>query len=403
MPRRLLVTFIAGGLILFLTLGTRQSFGLFLGPMSADLGWGREVVSLAIAIQNVFWGLCQPFVGMAADKLGPRRVVAFGAVFYAVGLVSMGLSEAPWMLYLGGGLFVGFALSAVSFVVILGAVGRMVDEKRRSLALGIVSAGGSLGQFVMVPGTQALLSGIGWSDTFLVLAAGSCLIVVLAMAMKGGGADTITEPGPEQTLGEALREAGGHSGFWYLTAGFFVCGFHVTFIMVHLPAFIVDAGLDSWLGAASLSAIGLFNIVGTYLCGVLGDRYRKKYLLSWLYILRAIFILVFILVPVSQYSVLIFASAMGVLWLGTVPLTGALVAEMFGVRYMSTLFGIVFFSHQVGAFLGVWLGGLFYDLSGSYDTVWTLAIILGVLAALLHYPIADKPVPRLLGARATGS
>ena len=400
MPRRVLVTLIAGAMVLFLALGVRQGFGLFLAPMSADLGWGREVFSLAIAIQNIVWGLCQPFVGMISDQYGPKRVVMVGAVAYAVGLVMMGLSEAPWMLYLGGGVFVGFALSAVSFVVVLGAVGRMVTEEKRSLALGIVSAGGSLGQFVMVPGTGSLLAGLGWSPTLLVLAAGPCLMVPLALLLRRGGAADTVEAGPDQTLREALGEASRHSGFWYLTAGFFVCGFHITFIMVHLPAYIADAGLDTWLGAASLSAIGFFNIVGTYICGYLGGRFRKKYILSMLYLLRALFIAIFILVPVTPYSVLIFTSAMGLLWLGTVPLTSGLVAEIFGVRYMSTLFGIVFFSHQVGSFLGVWLGGLFYDLSGSYDVVWVIAIVLGIAAALLHWPITDAPVSRLVRAPA---
>ena len=387
-------------MVLFLALGVRQGFGLFLAPMSADLGWGREVFSLAIAIQNIVWGLCQPFVGMISDQYGPKRVVMVGAVAYAVGLVMMGLSEAPWMLYLGGGVFVGFALSAVSFVVVLGAVGRMVTEEKRSLALGIVSAGGSLGQFVMVPGTGSLLAGLGWSPTLLVLAAGPCLMVPLALLLRRGGAADTVEAGPDQTLREALGEASRHSGFWYLTAGFFVCGFHITFIMVHLPAYIADAGLDTWLGAASLSAIGFFNIVGTYICGYLGGRFRKKYILSMLYLLRALFIAIFILVPITPYSVLIFTSAMGLLWLGTVPLTSGLVAEIFGVRYMSTLFGIVFFSHQVGSFLGVWLGGLFYDLSGSYDVVWVIAIVLGIAAALLHWPITDAPVSRLVRAPA---
>jgi MFS family permease len=400
MPRRVLVALIAGALILFLTLGVRQGFGLFLAPMSADLGWGREVFSLAIAIQNIVWGLCQPFVGMVADQYGARRVVMVGAVAYTIGLVMMALSEAPWMLHLGGGVFVGFALSAVSFVVVLGSVGRMVPKKNLSLALGIVSAGGSLGQFVMVPGTGSLLAAMGWSPTLLVLAVGPVLIIPLALLFRGGGGADAVEPESDQTLREALGEAGRHRGFWYLAAGFFVCGFHITFIMVHLPAFITDAGLESWLGAAALSSIGFFNIVGTYLCGYLGGRFRKKYILSILYLLRALFITIFILVPVTPYSVLIFTSAMGVLWLGTVPLTSALVAEVFGVRYLSTLFGIVFFSHQVGSFLGVWLGGLVYDFSGSYDIVWLIAIVLGLAAALLHWPIADAPVPRLSRATA---
>ncbi len=405
MQRKLFFLILAGGSILFLAMGTRQSFGLFLAPMSAELGWGREVFSLAIAVQNLLWGLAQPFFGMIADKYGPARLIAAGGVLYVIGLVLMATSTSAWQMHLGAGLFVGFALSASAFAVILGAVGQAAPPERRSTALGITGMIGAVGQFVMVPGNQLLIGELGWSVSLLLLAAGAALIVPLAAAFaRGRGAsEAAVEAEPKQSLREAVGEAARHGGFWYLSAGFFVCGFHVTFIMTHLPAFAADSGLPGWTGAAALSLIGLFNIVGTLLFGALGDRYRKKYLLSILYLLRSLVIAGLLVAPLTPTTLLVFGGAMGVLWLATVPLTTGLVGEIFGVRYLTTLFSIVFLSHQVGAFLGVWLGGLAYDLTGSYDKVWLAAIILGVLAAALHWPIADRPVPRLVGEGAAGT
>ena len=389
----------AGSLILFLALGTRQSFGLYLAPMSAELGWGREVFSLAIALQNLMWGITQPFVGAIADRYGSGRVLVAGALLYAGGLVLMGTAQGQLTFHFGAGFVVGLALSAVSFAVVFGAVARVAPPERQGLALGIAGAAGSGGQLLMVLGNQALLDAEGWRTTLLIGALGALLILALAIPMRGragAGAAQATEPAADgQRLAEALREAFAHRGYWLLVAGFFVCGFHVTFIMVHLPAFIADSGLPAWTGATALAAIGFFNIAGTFLFGALGDRYRKKYLLGWLYLLRAVVIGGFLLLPVGTTSVLVFASLMGMLWLATVPLTSGLVAQIFGTRYMTTLFGVVFLSHQVGAFLGAWGGGRVYDATGSYDVVWIVAVALGIVAALLHLPIADRPVAGL--------
>ncbi len=398
MPRKTLILIFAGGMVLFLGMGTRQSFGLFLAPMSVDLDWGRGVFAFGIALQNLLWGISQPFLGMFADKYGAARSIAIGGVFYAAGLVIMAISTSPWQFHLGAGLFVGMGLSAASFAVVMGAVARAAPPERRSTALGVTGMIGAIGQFLVVPGNQLLLDGFGWSATLLVLAAAACLIVPLALGFTGNYAheDDRDDPVPApQTISQAVREAGAHRGFWYLNAGFFVCGFQVTFIMTHLPAFVTDSGLPVWLGAASLSLIGLFNIFGSLLCGPLGDRYRKKHLLSGLYLLRSVVIAGLLLLPLTESSLLVFGATMGFLWLATVPLTSGLVGDIFGVRYMTTLFGIVFLSHQMGAFLGVWLGGLAYDLTGSYDQVWLVAFTLGLLAAVLHWPIADRPVPRL--------
>lgn len=380
------------GAILFLALGTRQSFGLYLAPMSHDLGWGREVFSLAIAIQNIVWGLSQPFIGMLADKYGTGRIGAVGGVLFAAGLYMMATPATPLDLYIGSGLLLGFSLSAVSFALVLGAVGRAVPAEKRGAALGIASAGGSAGQFVMVLVNQELLETYGWSVPLLIAVCFGLFMAALFYTLRGTAVHGTERP---QTLSNALGEALRHRGYLYLTAGFFVCGFQVTFIMTHLPAYIADRAMPGWLGAASLALIGFFNIIGTYGSGRLGDRYRKKYVLSTMYLSRAALIALFLALPISQYTVIGFASLMGLLWLGTVPLTSSLVAQIFGVRYMTTLFGIVFFSHQIGAFLGVWLGGLMYDLAGSYAEVWYIAIVLGVLAAALHWPIADRPVARL--------
>ncbi|HEX7008247.1 MAG TPA: MFS transporter [Alphaproteobacteria bacterium] len=392
MSRMPLMLMISAGLILFLSLGTRQSFGLYLVPMSQDLGWGREVFSLAIAIQNLVWGLSQPFVGMIADKYGTARTGVVGSILFAIGLYLMATPDSPLDLYIGSGALLGFALSAVTFATVLGAVGRAVPPEKRGAALGIVSAGGSAGQFIMVLINQELLLDYGWSLPLMIATCFGLFMAGLFYPLRGRASESVERP---QSLGAALGEAFRHRGFLYLTAGFFVCGFQITFILTHLPAYVADSAMPGWLGGTALALIGFFNIVGTYGSGVLGDRYRKKYVLSAMYLARAAVIAVFLVVPISPYSVIVFAAAMGLMWLGTVPLTSGLVAQIFGVRYMTTLFGIVFFSHQIGSFLGVWLGGLLYDLAGSYAEVWYVAIVLGVLAAVLHWPIADRPVARL--------
>ena len=384
---------VCGAIILTLGLGIRASFGLFLQPMSTDLGWGRSHFSFAMALSNLIWGLAQPFFGAWADKKGAGRVIAVSGLLYAGGLALMPFSTTPLMLDASAGLMVGLGLSGVSFGVILGVVGRAFPPERRSLALGIASSGGSFGQFLMLPFGQLLISTLGWQTALLVLAGTIMATVPLAAVMLEGRRPVAT--GAQQSLNQALREAGAHSGFWYLTAGFFVCGFQVAFISVHLPAYLVDVKMTPAVGAMALALIGLFNIAGSFVAGYLGGRFSKKYLLSGIYILRAVIIALFLVLPVTPLTVYLFAAGIGFLWLGTVPLTNGLVAQIFGVRFVSMLFGIVFLSHQIGSFAGVWLGGYLFDSTGSYNLVWIGSIALGVIAAILNLPIDERPVERM--------
>ncbi|MEE2839484.1 MAG: MFS transporter [Acidobacteriota bacterium] len=385
---------ICGGVILAIAIGIRLAFGLFLQPVSEAHGWGREIFALAIALQNIVWGLTQPFLGILADKLGARKVVVMGGIGYSIGLYLMSQAASPLALYFTTGVLIGLSLSATSFVVVLGAVGRVVNEKHRSAALGLVSAGGSLGQVLILPFGQALLGVYGWVLALTALAAVTLLMVPLAIGL-GDSKTSERQPVPSQPLGEAVVEAGLHRGYWLLTAGFFVCGFQVTFMATHLPAYIVDLGFSARLGATALALIALINVIGSSFWGFMGGKYSKKYNLTLLYLARALVIAAFLFFPPSNFGILIFASAMGFLWLGTVPLTSGLIGQIFGVQYLSTLFGIVFLGHQVGAFVGVWMGGAIFDATGSYDMVWYVAIGLGLTAALLHWPINEAPVERL--------
>jgi len=383
----------AGCLISAIGFGTRAGFGLWLDPMSKSLGWGREVFSLAVAIQVLVWGAAQPFAGLLADKYGNARVLSLGAVLYAVAIYLMANSDTPTMLNLSAGLLLGVGLAGASFSIVLAAFGRLVPEERRSMALGIGTAAGSMGQFLIVPISQSLISSFDWQTALIIMSFFPLIIIPLSTVLAGKVVHTGT--GPDQSIGAAIREASSHSGYILLVLGFFVCGFHVTFIQVHLPPYITDAGLDAGLAAWAIAFIGLFNIAGSLAAGLLGGKYSKKYLLSSLYITRAVAIAIYIMVPLTQTTTLVFAAVMGILWLSTVPLTSGLVAQIFGPRYMGMLFGFVFFSHQVGAFLGVWLGGKLFDSTGSYDVVWWLAVALGIVAALIHFPINEKRVDRL--------
>ncbi|WP_394236409.1 MFS transporter [Pseudomonas anguilliseptica] len=383
---------LGASLVLALSLGIRHGFGLFLPPMSAEFGWGREVFAFAIALQNLIWGLTQPFTGALADRFGAKRTVIVGGILYAIGLGCMGLADSPLSLSLSAGLLIGIGLSGTSFSVILGAVGRAVPMEKRSMAMGIAAAAGSFGQFVMLPGTLGLLSWLGWSVALMALGLLVTLIVPLAAMLK----DTpLPLTGQEQTLGEALREACSHSGFWLLALGFFVCGFQVVFIGVHLPAYLVDQHLPALVGTTVLALVGLFNIFGTYIAGWLGGRMSKPRLLSALYLARAVVIVAFLMTPLTVWSAYAFGVAMGLLWLSTVPLTNGTVATLFGVRNLSMLGGIVFLFHQLGAFLGGWMGGYLYDHTGSYDLVWQIAVLLSLLAAALNWPVRELPVARL--------
>ncbi|MBB4863876.1 MFS family permease [Pseudomonas nitritireducens] len=387
---------LSGALILALSLGIRHGFGLFLAPMSAEFGWGRETFAFAIALQNLIWGIAQPFTGVIADRFGAMRTVLVGGILYAVGLVLMGYSDSAFSLSMSAGLLIGIGLSGTSFSVILGAVGRAVPLERRSMAMGISAAAGSFGQFAMLPGTLGLIGWLGWSAALLALGLLVALIVPLAVLMRD---KPLPVQGHEQTLGEALREAAGHSGFWLLSLGFFVCGFQVVFIGVHLPAYLVDRHLPATVGTTVLALVGLFNVFGTYFAGWLGGRMSKPRLLTGLYLLRAVVIVAFIWAPLSVWSAYAFGIAMGLLWLSTVPLTNGTVATLFGVRNLSMLGGITFLFHQIGAFLGGWLGGYVYDHTGNYDLVWQLAILLSLLAGLLNWPVRERPVERpALGA-----
>lgn len=379
-----------GGIILTLSLGIRHGFGLFLQPMSSEYGWGREVFAFAIALQNLVWGLAQPFAGMIADRFGAGRVLAGGGTLYALGLALMAASDSGPSLSLSAGLLIGLGLSGTAFSVVYGALGRAFPPHQRSMAFGIAGAAGSFGQFIMLPVEQSLIGTLGWFDALLALALLAALMVPLAAALAEprhhGNAGAVSG----QSMREALAEAGTHGGFWLLCFGFFVCGFQVVFIAVHFPAFVTDLGLSGRVGMMALALIGLFNVAGTYTAGWLGGRYRKKYLLAGLYLARAVVISAFLLLPITEVSIYVFAACMGLLWLGTVPLTNGVVAQIFGVKYLSTLFGFVFLGHQVGSFMGVWLGGFLFDLTGSYNAVWVITIGLGVVAALLHWPIDDR-------------
>ncbi len=383
---------LGSALILALSLGVRHGFGLFLSPMSAQFGWGREVFAFAIALQNLIWGLAQPFTGALADRFGAAKVVLIGGVLYALGLVCMGLSDSPMTLSLSAGLLIGIGLSGTSFSVILGVVGRAVPADKRSMGMGIASAAGSFGQFAMLPGTLGLIGWLGWSAALLVLGLLVAMIVPLVSMLKDKPLPVL---GHEQSLSEALREACAHSGFWLLAFGFFVCGFQVVFIGVHLPAYLVDQHLPATVGTTVLALIGLFNIFGTYTAGWLGGRMSKPRLLTGLYLLRAVVIVLFLWLPVTTTSAYLFGMAMGFLWLSTVPLTNGTVATLFGVRNLSMLGGIVFLFHQLGSFLGGWLGGVVYDRTGSYDLIWQVAILLSLLAAALNWPVRERPVARL--------
>ena len=383
---------LGSALILALSLGTRHGFGLFLEPMSADFGWGREVFAFSIALQNLMWGLAQPFAGALADRFGAARVVFVGGVLYAVGLLCMSMADSPLSLSLSAGLLIGIGLSGTSFSVILGVVGRALPAEKRSMGMGIASAAGSFGQFAMLPGTLGLIGWLGWSGALVVLGVMVALILPLVGMLKDKPTESV---GIQQTLGEALREACSHSGFWLLALGFFVCGFQVVFIGVHLPAYLVDQHLPAKVGTTVLALIGLFNIFGTYTAGWLGGRMSKPRLLTALYLLRAVVIVLFLWIPLSQTTAYLFGVAMGLLWLSTVPLTNGTVATLFGVRNLSMLGGIVFLFHQLGAFLGGWLGGLVYDHTGSYDLIWQVSILLSLLAAALNWPVRERPVARL--------
>jgi len=387
----------AACVVLALNMGVRQGFGLFLEPISHNYGWPREVFSLGMAIQALTWGVAQPLAGILAERIGAITVMVLGGIAYAAGIVMMASADTPAMMYLAS-FILGIAISGASFGVVFGPVAKSTPAARRSTALGIATAGASFGMFVGPLVTQSFIAQFGWLGALYALAAMAAMMAPIAIVVGNGNpaaGAAAGAPPPPQPLREALAEASAHSGFWYLCAGFFVCGFHVTFVATHLPAYIVACGLSPAIGAWTLSLVGLFNVIGSYTAGVMGGMWRKKHLLSLLYLGRAIVIAVFMVLPKTEVVVLGFAALMGLLWLSTVPLTSGLVAQIFGPQHMTTLFGIVFLAHQVGSFLGGWLGGVVFDRTGDYDLMWIFSILLGVAAAVVHMPIGDRPVPRL--------
>lgn len=383
---------ICGAAIVTMSMGIRHGFGLWLQPITAERGWNRETFAFAIAVQNLAWGIAGPFAGALADRWGAFRILIIGGVLYGLGLVAMGLASTGAGFLGGTGLLIGLAQSGTTYAVVYGVIGRNVAPERRSWAMGITAAAGSFGQFLMVPVEGGLIAGIGWQNALFVLGALALLIVPLAFGLRepDRGAATASE----QSIGSAIREAVGDRSFQLLTAGYLVCGFQVVFIGVHMPSYLKDHGLAPGVATTALALIGLFNVFGTYSAGLLGGRMPKKFVLSAIYTLRSFAILIFVLAPLTPWSVYIFAAVIGFLWLSTVPLTSGIVADIFGVRYLGMLGGFVFLSHQVGSFLGVWLGGRLYDVTGSYDVVWWIAIALGIFAAIVNLPIRERAILR---------
>jgi predicted MFS family arabinose efflux permease len=389
---------LCAALIVGLAFGIRQTFGLFVVPVSEGLGWGRESFSLVIAVQALLNGVAAPFAGALADRWGAGRTVLTGGVVYCTGLWLMSQSVTPVGMMVGGGLLAGMGLSACGMPILLSVVGRIAPEHKRSAWLGFVVAGATAGQLALIPLVQYAIAAHGWAAAMVALAVGGALVVPLAVGLMLAQRRRVQEP-DSQSLGEALVEARGHSGYLLLTLGFFVCGFQVQFVASHLPASVEDAGLGKELAATTLVVIAFFNVFGAWLAGFLGGRQRKKHLLCGIYLARALLIVAFVSLPPSEVSVLVFSAIMGFLWLGTVPLTSGLIAQVFGPRYMATLYAIVYLSHQIGNFTGAWVGGRVFDATGSYAAVWWTAALLGVVAAVLHAPIDDRPVVRVARPR----
>ncbi|MGD8117421.1 MULTISPECIES: MFS transporter [unclassified Vibrio] len=383
--------------ILIICLGIRQSFGIFMMPISEHFQTGREFFSFAIALQNLLFGVFQPVVGMASDRYGAKRIIILGAIAYGLGLYLTSIAMEPSLLYLSLGVLVGLGLSATSYVIVLGAVAKVVPAEHAAKAFGLTTAAGSFGMFAMIPGAQALLTDFGWQTALQAFALLCSTMIAFALFMKNSTPKQATSVGSveeNQTLKQALQEAFSHKGYWLIHLGFFVCGFHVMFIATHLPSYLADKQLPASAAAMALAYVGIFNIFGSYFWGVMGDRFNKRHVMAALYIMRTLVIGAFVTLPVTEHTAVIFGGAIGFCWLGTVPLTSGLVRQIFGAKYLSTLYGLVFFTHQVGSFLGAWAGGRIYDYYGSYEPIWWSTVVLAFAAALIHLPINDKPVQR---------
>ena len=386
---------VCGAIIVSMSMGIRHGFGLWMQPMTQEMGWGREDFATAIGIQNISWGLIGIFLGMLADRFGAFRVIVFSSLLYALGLWGMAQAASPAWLALTLGVMVGAAQAGSTFAIVFGIIGRNIPAEKRSWAMGVVSAAGSFGQFLLVPTSSYMIEHIGWHQALLVLAAGMLMVLPLTLGLREPAFAGGQAPKRQQSILQALREAFGYRSFQLLMTGYFVCGFQVVFIGVHMPSYLKDQGLDPQVAGTALALIGLFNILGTYAAGVLGQRFPKNLLLSFNYTMRGVFISLFIFLPLSPVSVYLFAAAMGLLWLSTVPVTSAIVAQMFGVAHFSMLSGFVFMSHQLGSYMGVWLGGWVFDRTGSYDLVWYLTIALSVFAALINLPVREQGIQRV--------
>ncbi|NWG74706.1 MAG: MFS transporter [Rubrivivax sp.] len=393
-PPRLSMTqvLLCGAAIVTLSMGIRHGFGLWLQPITMERGWTRETFAFALAVQNLAWGLAGPFAGMLADRFGAFRVLVAGSVLYAAGLVLMALATSGLAFTGSAGLLIGMAQAGTTYAVIYGVIGRQVDPAKRSWAMGVAAAAGSFGQFLMVPVENWLIAGFGWQNALFILGCAALAIAPLALGLREPKA--AAHAGPTQTIAAAVREAFAYPSFRLLMAGYFVCGFQVVFIGVHLPSYLKDQGMTPQVATVALALIGLFNVFGTYAAGVLGQQFAKRHILAAIYALRSVAIVTFLALPLSPGSVYVFSAVMGLLWLSTVPPTNAVVAQIFGVQYLSMLGGFVFLSHQIGSFLGVWLGGALYDRAGSYDVVWWIAVALGVMAAAVNLPIREHPIAR---------
>jgi MFS family permease len=391
-----------GCLIAVLSFGPRSTLGFFLAPLSQANGWGRDVFALALALQNLLWGIAQPFAGAVADRFGTVRVLVIGTLLYSLGLALMAYSTNAAMLDLSAGVLIGFGLSGCSFNLVIAAFGKLVPESWRSLAFGAGTAAGSFGQFLFSPVAVALMDAFGWQSALLIFSVTVLLVVPLSLALatRPAGQMAVAGAAAPQSIKQALAEAFAHRSFVLLVLGFFTCGFQLQFITVHMPSYLIDRGLSAQVGGWTIAAIGLFNIVGSISAGWLGNRMPKRYLLSVIYFLRAVAVLAFISFPVTATSAILFGAGMGLLWLSTVPPTNGLVVVMFGTRWLAMLSGFAFFSHQVGGFLGVWLGGIVFERTGSYDAVWWLSILFGILSAIINLPIVEKPVARMAAAPA---
>lgn len=384
---------ICSALIVTLSMGIRHGFGLWLQPVTVERGWTRETFAFALAIQNIAWGLAGPLAGMIADRFGAFRVLVVGSLLYSLGLVLMGLSTSGLAFTGSAGVLIGMAQAGTTYAVVYGVIGRNVAPERRSWAMGVAAAAGSFGQFMMVPVESGLITHLGWQTALFALGAAALAIIPLSLGLREP-AQAAGSTGPQQSIGAAVKEAFAYPSFNWLMAGYFVCGFQVVFIGVHLPSYLKDQGMAPGVATTALALIGLFNVFGTYGAGALGQRFPRKWILASIYGLRSVAIVLFLLVPLSPWTVYLFASVMGLLWLSTVPPTNAVIAQIFGVQYLSMLGGFVFLSHQVGSFLGVWLGGLLYDSTGSYDVVWWIAVALGGFAALANMPVREAPIVR---------